>query len=164
MKTCFKCKMTLPLTEFYRHPKMGDGHLGKCKTCTKKDVADRVAKKSVTDLQWVLDERERHRLKAERRRRNSGVQPRVAGEGNRVIKHRWRMKNPIKWAAHCIANNAIRSGKLLRQGCEICGAVAHKHHDDYTKPLEVRWLCPAHHAEHHRNERKKRTVQQFQSK
>jgi hypothetical protein len=38
-KTCFKCGKTLPLTEFYKHNKMKDGHLGKCKECTKNDAS-----------------------------------------------------------------------------------------------------------------------------
>jgi len=47
------------------------------------------------------------------------------------------------------AHNATRV--LERQPCEVCGArPAEAHHDDYSRPLEVRWLCKRHHAEHHR--------------
>jgi hypothetical protein len=56
-----------------------------------------------------------------------------------------------KWRARQIAHNAIKSGKLVRQPCEVCGAVqVEAHHDDYAKPLSVRWLCRPHHREHHK--------------
>lgn len=45
---------------------------------------------------------------------------------------------------------AIKTGKLIRQPCEECGAEkTDAHHDDYAKPLEVRWLCRSHHIQHH---------------
>lgn len=49
------------------------------------------------------------------------------------------------------ARQTVRRGKLARQPCEVCGAAkAEAHHDDYSKPLNVRWLCRLHHLELHR--------------
>ncbi len=67
------------------------------------------------------------------------------------IKKAWIVKNPEKRKAINTANNAVRDGRLTRQPCEVCGSTTriHKHHDDYSKPLEVRWLCgKCHYAEH----------------
>ncbi len=131
MKTCFKCGRTLPLGEFYRHPMMADGHLGKCKHCTRSDTrANRAAK-----LEYY---------RAYDRARRPRKRP-VFGEP-------WHKRFPQKRKAHWVVGNAVRDRKLLRKPCERCGdSKAHAHHDDYTKPLDVRWLCTKHHAaEHHR--------------
>jgi hypothetical protein len=66
-------------------------------------------------------------------------------------KRRFVERNPVKRKAHEMAGNAIRDGRLIRQPCETCGERAQAHHDDYSKPLDVRWLCTTHHAEWHRN-------------
>lgn len=56
----------------------------------------------------------------------------------------------LKSNARAMANVYERRGKLIRQPCADCGgADVQKHHDDYTKPLEVTWLCrPCHMARH----------------
>lgn len=52
-----------------------------------------------------------------------------------------------------ITHSALRRGLLKRAPCEICGTDLNieAHHDDYTKPLDIRWLCKSHHDEHHKN-------------
>lgn len=146
MKTCFKCNKSKELSEFYKHSEMGDGHLGKCKECTKKDVADRIARKQC-DLDWQIQERNRCREKTARAR-SSGKSPSI--HSIREGAKRWEAKNRHKKHAHSMVGHAIRSGKLIKQPCERCGEKnVQAHHEDYTKPLDVLWLCTKHHGERH---------------
>lgn len=63
---------------------------------------------------------------------------------------RYRKNNPEARLAHQAVQSAIRNGTLEKMPCIVCGAVpAHAHHDDYSKPLEVIWLCHQHHMDHH---------------
>jgi len=58
--------------------------------------------------------------------------------------------NPQKYLkAHDLVGYALRVGRLKRKPCEVCGKRGEAHHDDYTKPYEVRWLCRFHHVHHH---------------
>lgn len=64
---------------------------------------------------------------------------------------RYRKRNPEKAKARTTLGNAVRSGILERFPCEVCGEKKTQgHHEDYTKPLDVRWLCRKCHAAHHR--------------
>ena len=62
----------------------------------------------------------------------------------------WRKKNKAKIEAHDKLNNAIRCGLVIRKPCIICGdPKSHGHHEDYSKPLDVIWLCCMHHNKLH---------------
>lgn len=64
-------------------------------------------------------------------------------------------ENRLKQEVRMIFRDAVRYGKLLRQPCEVCGeAKTEGHHSDYSKPLDVRWLCRLHHIELHRGDPK----------
>ena len=139
-KTCFKCNEEKPISEFYKHKRMKDGHLNKCIECTKKDELKR---------RWENIEK----IRKHDRERGSRQTPEYFKE--------YRNKYPNKDKAKNMVNNAIRDGKLFKEPCEVCGTTEkiHAHHNDYAKPLNVRWLCSAHHKQWHRdNEEGKNTI------
>jgi hypothetical protein len=70
-----------------------------------------------------------------------------------AIQETYRTDHPDKYAAHKKINVKTRTGKMAKEPCEKCGTLksVHAHHDDYSKPLEVRWLCSKHHVEHHKS-------------
>lgn len=85
------------------------------------------------------------------RRNNESVREYDRKRGNRQNGVKvWRAKNPLKYKAQNAVNNALRDGKLKREPCYFCRAeFVHAHHQDYSKPLEVMWLCPrCHHRLH----------------
>lgn len=58
---------------------------------------------------------------------------------------------PEKLYARRLLNLAIRSGKIKRLPCYICGKEkSQAHHEDYFKPLDIIWLCSKHHAIRHK--------------
>jgi hypothetical protein len=135
MKTCFKCGVEKPLTEYYKHPRMGDGHLNKCKECTKSD-SQKTYEKITSTPELAIKERARQRLKEHNRR--------LQGKTKKYKYH--KAKRP----ANIIMGNAVRKGTLVKKPCEVCGAnKSHGHHEDYDRPLDVIWLCPRHHSDRH---------------
>jgi hypothetical protein len=68
-------------------------------------------------------------------------------------------KDKVRNTAHNMVKEAIRSGVLVRKPCEVCSGtkLVDAHHDDYSKPLNVRWLCRRHHQRHHYENRPVKT-------
>jgi hypothetical protein len=62
-----------------------------------------------------------------------------------------RSPEQVKAAARSVLHQAVYAGTIVRQPCEVCGTTEklHAHHEDYSKPLEVRWLCYLHHRQLH---------------
>lgn len=109
---------------------MGDGLLGKCKDCTRKDVRSH-REKNIERIR-EYDRKRGNRCTAEYQRQ-------------------YRKRFPKKTSARRKIAYRIRNGSLNPKPCEVCGTMEfiHAHHDDYDKPLEVRWLCAAHHHQWH---------------
>lgn len=136
MKHCFKCLCEKPLADFYKHAQMGDGHLNKCKTCTKTDAAEH---------------RQLHIERIRQYDRMRASQPHRMALSKQV-QQEWREKHPERRAAQIALGNAVRSGRVKPWPvCEVpdCDGKPEAHHPDYQAPLTVVWLCPAHHKQAH---------------
>lgn len=134
-KNCFKCNIVKPLSEFYKHSAMADGHVNKCKECNKNDVTSN-RNKNIEKVR-VYDRarsKEPERIKA-------------AAEITRA----WRAEDLRRQVAHSRVARAVRNGGLVRQPCCRCGETKTvAHHEDYDKPLEVVWLCQPCHKQRHK--------------
>ena len=124
---CKRCGEVKPADAFYASDK------GRCKECVK----ERVRRRRRTNPS--VQEYDRARAKRPERKEHA-----------RAITRKWRAENPAGYAAHSAVSNALRDGRLVRSPCLFCESEhVHAHHRDYSKPLEVIWLCPkCHHRLH----------------
>lgn len=153
-KVCFKCGAEKPLLEFYEHSRMKDGHLNKCKSCTKTDAGkhrkDNLDK--VKDYDRNRPNREkRNKERVDRFKEDYKLNPTKYLQRQREE----RANNPSKYKARNAVNNAVRDGRLERPDhCTECrkGCIPEGHHESYNKEdwLCVIWLCTTCHDNKHR--------------
>lgn len=153
-KVCFKCGAEKPLSEFYAHLKMTDGHLNKCKSCTKRDVSKN-RKDNIEAIRAYDRERpnrtERNIERGERQRKDRNGDP----DKFRETQRKYREEEQDKYRARTAVSNALRDGRLIKPACcENCGSdkVLEGHHDSYLQSdwLAVRWLCIPCHKDIHK--------------
>jgi hypothetical protein len=150
IKTCFKCGETKSISDFYRHKMMGDGHLNKCIECAKRDVREgrrvRIDKYRAYDAARAMRP---DRVAARERYQQTEAGKAAVDRARR----RYQERHWFKRSAHHAVNNAVRDGRLHKpMNCSKCGTDGriYGHHDDYSKPLAVRWLCSTCHRDWHR--------------
>lgn len=149
MKVCKGCGVEKELSAFYKHSKMADGHLNKCIECVK----ERVGKHRELNLEKIKAYDLARAKTPHRMAKNKAYAQSEKGKlAHKKALLNYKNRYPMRYAAHVITGNAIRDGKLTPwKICSICDST-HKiegHHDDYTKPLEVRWLCEKCHKNWH---------------
>ena len=115
---------------------MADGHLGKCKACTKKDVKER-----------YCNPKKREEIRKYERVRSARPERKAK---KLEYQRRARKKFKGKFRARARINNGLINGKVKKESCVKCGKNAEAHHPDYRKPLSVVWLCFTHHRETHK--------------
>lgn len=134
LKCCRVCSQDKPLTDFGLSKKNKDGRDNMCKLC--KNAKGRKHYNVNSDR---IKQKQREIYVANPDKKLSSI-----------TEYHHQFPNKVK--AHRAVNDAIRRGKLESQPCENCGmSPARAHHDDYSQPLKVRWLCAKHHAEWHRD-------------
>lgn len=135
LKTCPKCKVVKESLEFYKNRSRRDGFTWGCKDCCQEN------------------QRKYRQTKAGKEVHQRGSQKYSKTEGGRGVHQKARQKHhllhPEQKEAHSIVREAIRLGKITRPFlCELCfkKCKPEGHHEDYSKPLDVDWLCAECHS------------------
>lgn len=148
-KACLTCKVVKALDSFAVSRENGGKRIRRCEHC-----------QDCQRARWRSPEYKTKLAARYARAREAGQK----SEQDRAHAAKRRELYPEKERAKRAVRSAIVKGILIRpDSCEVCHKVPppirggktgiHGHHDDYSKPLDVRWLCVACHAAHHSQEK-----------
>ena len=132
-KKCSCCGKLKPIADYQKRFASIDGLTASCRSC--------------------LSVRDKNRANAPHRIEARKIYAKTADgiKASNAAKQKWTIKNSDRKAASQMVCNAVRDGRLIREPCSVCGSEyrIHGHHEDYSKPLKVIWLCPQHHRDIH---------------
>ena len=141
-KICKTCGKEKSLNDFYKHSEMADGYLNVCKKCKQEYQASRPKEK--------LKEIEQRRNQKPERRQHLKENHKKWRRENPEKARAQRIRSYEKYKARTALGNAIYHGKIQKEPCKECGNTeVEGHHSDYSKPLNVIWLCSQCHRKYH---------------
>lgn len=133
-KVCSRCKLPQSPDNFGRRKATTDGLASACKSCTRAYDKARHYEPHRVEARKAYQQTEQYKSASDRARKE------------------WRERNREKQRAHSAVARALKKGIIERRCCEVCCDPLKKteaHHDDYSKPLDVIWLCDEHHKLRH---------------
>ena len=156
-RICNRCKIEKPIAEFYPKKDKPGQYIVWCKQCLRehgKIYHDSERGKKRDAEYRKSDARKESLMRYNVSEKRKAVTQRYYETG-KPLEHQERRKESDpdhkkkKWA-RAQARTALLSGKFIEKPCEYahlenCHGRAEMHHDDYDKPLDVRWLCSRHH-------------------
>ena len=143
-KTCSECGVVFVPT----NPKWKT----RCADCLRAYYRNWQRNRLVVGKEWRPSlEQAKAKYERERQRMSLGAKQRRAAN---MARYRDTPEYRLKFEARAKVTNSLKVGTLSRLPCEVCGVLkAQAHHDDYSKPLDVRWLCRDHHSAFHKEQR-----------
>ena len=130
---CSACHRVLPLDNFSFDRRVRSGRQKRCRECTV--VYLRQYRKAKRDL---LAQKDRERSQRPERKRQ---QAKADARRRQVAAHKINARKRV--------HRALRKGAITRQACRFCGSVhVQAHHEDYSRPLDVVWVCQQCHRQH----------------
>lgn len=149
MKKCVCCKKEKEVSEYGPSKAFKCGLDSSCRECRRRKV--RAYRSTPRGRETARGTVERYHKSAKGRAAKRRYEETDNGRAKRRMHAKvHKEKYPEKKSARDAAYQSIKQGKLKRKPCEFCGSFnTEAHHEDYSRPLDVRWLCKVHHDAAH---------------
>jgi hypothetical protein len=150
LRKCYKCQAIKGIYEYYADKTKFGGHKYICKSCECEGKKEQRSIDPEKSREYFRKRWEREDIKqrySEQNRKRRIENPEYFRE-----KSKKQNEHPHSLARK-IYRNALTAGKLVKpNACTECGRIGNVdgHHIDYSKPLEVVWLCRICHMKKHR--------------
>lgn len=136
MRHCSRCLNEKPIDEFALDKRKPEGRAYECRECNR--IRNRLSKQALAN-----QNREKERLRVKRRYHENK---------ETILAYQKSLNKSPKVRARRLLSYAVRVGKIQKPNICECGNIGnlHGHHSDYSKPLDVEWLCSLCHGKQHR--------------